>query len=188
VALPADHIAAHPTTITGSVGVIFLQPRVAGLMDKLGIGVDVSKSGSLKDMGSPFRAATEEEKKLVEAMTKALAARFLDLVQQRRSIEPAALATVSLARVFTAAEAKSLGLIDSVGYLDDAMAMARSLADLPRDAKVVTYRRRLAADSTYYLPGVEVEGTRPAVINLDMDGLLPPRAGMYYLWAPAYSQ
>ncbi len=188
VALPADHILAHPTTITGSVGVIFLQPRVAGLMEKLGVGMDVSKSGTLKDMGSPFRAATEEEKKIVNAMTRAQATRFLELVQKHRNLEPAALGIVASARVFGAAEAKDLGLIDSVGYLDDALATAKSLAGLQKDATVVTYRRHPAADGTYYLPGVEAEGGRPTVINLDLDGLLPPQAGMYYLWAPAYGQ
>ncbi len=61
IALPADRIVAHPTTITGSVGVIFLQPKVEGLMEKLGVEVDVSKSGDKKDMGSPFRPSTAEE-------------------------------------------------------------------------------------------------------------------------------
>jgi protease IV len=188
VALPADHIMAHPTTITGSVGVIFLMPRVAGLMEKLGVGVDVSKSGTLKDMGSPFRAATAEEKRLVDAMTRAQATRFLELVQKHRHLEPAALGIVASAQVFGAAEAKDLGLIDSVGYLDDALGKAKSLAGLPKDATVVTYRRQPSADGTYYLPGVEAEGARPAVINLDLDALLPPQAGMYYLWTPAYGQ
>ncbi|PKN08778.1 MAG: signal peptide peptidase SppA [Deltaproteobacteria bacterium HGW-Deltaproteobacteria-8] len=188
VSLPADHILAHPTTITGSVGVIFLMPRVAGLMEKLGVGMDVSKSGTLKDMGSPFRPATEEERRLVNSMTRAQATRFLELVQKHRHLEPAALGIVSSARVFTAAEAKDLGLIDSVGYLDDALNMAKDLARLPKDATVMTYRRRPAAEGTYYLPGAEAEGGRPAVINLDLGGLLPPQAGMYYLWTPAYGQ
>jgi protease-4 len=188
VALPADHILAHPTTITGSVGVVFLQPRVAGLMEKLGVGMDVSKSGTLKDMGSPFRAATEEERRLVNAMTRAQATRFLELVQRHRNLEPAALGIVASARVFSAAEANDLGLIDSVGYLDDALGKAKSLAGLPKDATVVTYRRRPTADGTYYLPGVEAEGARPTVINLDLDALLPPQAGMYYLWTPAFGQ
>ncbi|MDO9630629.1 MAG: S49 family peptidase, partial [Humidesulfovibrio sp.] len=188
VSLPADHILAHPTTITGSVGVIFLMPRVAGLMEKLGVGVDVSKSGTLKDMGSPFRAATAEEKTLVDAMTRAQATRFLELVQKHRHLEPAALGIVASARVFGAAEAKDLGLIDSVGYLDDALDKAKGLADLPKDATVVTYRRHKNADGTYYLPGAEAEGGRPAVISLDLGGLLPPQAGMYYLWTPAYGQ
>ncbi len=157
-------------------------------MEKLGVGVDVSKSGTLKDMGSPFRAATGEEKKLVDAMTQAQAARFLELVQKHRHLEPAALGITASARVFSAAEAKDLGLIDAVGYLDDALGTAKSLAGLPKDAKVVAYRRRPSADGTYYLPGVEADGARPTVINLDLGGLLPPRAGMYYLWTPAYEQ
>ncbi|MDP2847073.1 MAG: signal peptide peptidase SppA [Humidesulfovibrio sp.] len=188
VALPSDHIIAHPTTVTGSVGVIFLQPRVAGLLDKIGVGVDVSKSGLHKDMGSPFRDSTPEEKKLAEAMVKAQAARFLDLVQQHRKLEPAALTIAASARVFTAQEARDLGLIDSVGYMEDAVAKAASLAGLPEDARVVTYRRRPAADSTWYQASAEAEDLRPALIHLSLDSLLPPQAGFYAVWAPALSQ
>ena len=73
LALPADHIIAHPTTITGSVGVIFLQPKVTGLMEKIGVGVDVSKSGKNKDMGSPFRKTTPDEKIMFQELTDRLA-------------------------------------------------------------------------------------------------------------------
>lgn len=191
VALPADHIAAHPTTITGSVGVIFLMPRVAGLFEKLGVGVDVSKSGAHKDMGSPFRPATDEERRLTDALVKAQAARFLDLVQQHRKLEPAAQAVVSTARVFTAAEARDLGLVDSVGYMEDAVAQAAQLAGLPKDARVVAYRRRPGPDATWHQPGVEADGgsgTRAALVNVDLDRLLPPRAGMYALWTPGLDE
>jgi protease-4 len=185
VALPSDHIAAHPTTITGSVGVIFVMPRFAGLMEKVGVGVDVNKSGSLKDMGSPFRAATAEEKKLTDAMVKAQAARFLDLVQQNRKLSPEALATVSTARVFTAQEAKDLGLVDSVGYMEDALAKARELAGIARNAKLVTYRLHPGPNATYYQPSAETpEGLRAALFSMDLEGLLPPKAGLYTLWSP----
>lgn len=189
VALPADHIAAHPTTVTGSVGVIFVMPRVAGLLDKIGVGVDVSKSGALKDMGSPFRPATEEEKALTDAMTRAQAQRFLDLVRQSRKLSPEALATVATARVFTAQEAKGLGLVDSVGYMEDAVAKARELAGLDKDARVVTYRRKPEAHSTWYQRGAEDStGAPQALVGVDLGGLLPPKAGLYYLWAPGYSE
>ncbi len=59
ISLPADHIIAHPTTITGSIGVIFLYLRINGLMEKIGLAVEVSKSGKNKDMASPFRAPTQ---------------------------------------------------------------------------------------------------------------------------------
>jgi len=189
VALPSDYITAHPTTITGSVGVIFVMPRLAGLMDKIGVGVDVSKSGSLKDMGSPFRPATDEEKRLTEAMTKAQAARFTELVMQSRKLTPEALRTVSTAQVFTAAQAKDLGLIDSIGYMDDALAKTRELAGLDKDAKLITYRHRSSADATYYQPAAEaMDGQRPTLLSVDLGGLLPPKAGLYYLWGPGYAE
>ena len=81
-----------------------------------------------------------------------------------------------------------LGRLRTAPAPDEELAKAKNLAKLPKDAEVVTYRRQPAADGTYYLPGVEAEGLRPTVINLDLDGLLPPQAGMYYLWTPAYGQ
>jgi protease-4 len=188
IALPSDHIAAHPTTVTGSVGVIFLQPRVAELLGKLGVGVEVSKSGPHKDMGSPFREATPEEKRLIDSTVKAQAKRFLNLVQKHRTLDPAALQITATARVFTADEAKDLGLIDSIGYLDDAVAKAASLAGLPKDARVVTYRRRPGPDATWYQPSAEAEDQRPALIHLGLDTLLPTQAGLYYLWTPGLGQ
>jgi protease-4 len=183
-ALASDSICAQPTAITGSVGVIFLMPRLSGLMDKIGVGVDVSKSGAQKDMGSPFRPATEEEKKLTDAMVKAQAERFLGLVMERRGLAPQALATVSTARVFTAPEAKELGLVDSIGYMEDAVAEAGKLAGLPKDARVVAYRRRPGANPTWYQPGAEaVEGSGPRASLVDVSGLLP-RPGAYALWTP----
>ncbi|HQL00052.1 MAG TPA: S49 family peptidase, partial [Smithellaceae bacterium] len=64
LSMPADMIMAHPTTVTGSIGVIFIRPKVNALLDKVGIGVEISKFGSLKDMGSPYRPTTDEEKAL----------------------------------------------------------------------------------------------------------------------------
>lgn len=187
-ALPSDHIAAHPTTVTGSVGVIFLQPRVAGLLEKIGVGVDVSKSGLHKDMGSPFREPTLEERQLIDATVKSQAKRFLDLVQKHRKLEPAALNITATARVFTADEAKALGLIDSIGYMEDAVATAASLSGLPKDARVVAYRRHPGPDATWYQPSAEAEGQRPALIHLGLDTLLPTQAGLYYLWTPGLGQ
>jgi len=188
VALPADRIAAHPTSITGSVGVIFLMPRVAGLMDKIGVDVDVSKSGAHKDMGSPFRPATEQEKKLTDAMVKAQAARFLDLVQEHRKLKPEALAEVATARVFTADQALRIRLVDSVGYMEDAVAAAAELAGLPKDARVVAYRRTPGPDASWYQPGVEDVGARPALVNVDVPGLAQLRAGMYAVWTPGLAE
>jgi protease-4 len=88
IALPADRIIAHPTTVTGSIGVLLLRPDVSGLMEKIGLDVAVSKSGRNKDMGSPFRKATAEEEKLLQEVSDTLGRRFVDLVARHRKLAP----------------------------------------------------------------------------------------------------
>jgi len=100
VSLPADAIVAHPTSVTGSVGVIFLQPKVTGLMDKIGVQVEVSKSGRNKDMGSPFRPASKEEQQIIDNLTAQLGSRFVQLVREHRPLDADGLEEVASARVF----------------------------------------------------------------------------------------
>ena len=139
VALPADRIVAHPTTITGSIGVIFIGPRVDGLMDKVGVAVEVNKSGANKDTGSPFRARTAEENALIQDLTDQLGQRFIDLVMTHRELSPRAQQAVRTARVFLAARALELGLVDEIGYTGDALAAARRAAALSDNARVVVF-------------------------------------------------
>jgi protease-4 len=187
IALAADVILAHPTTVTGSVGVVFVRPKVAGLMEKIGVGVEVSKSGKDKDIGSPFRATTPEEERIFQAMTDQLAKRFLDLVRANRNLDPAQLAAVSTARVYLAEEAVNLKLVDRIGYMPDAVAEAKTLAGLREDAKVMVYRRVEYPDDNIYNPVTSYEGGRPAVLfETGLSSLfpaLPP--GFYYLWYPS---
>ena len=130
VALPADRIVAHPTAVTGSIGVILITPKVAGLMDKIGVAVEVNKSGSEKDMGSPFRASTVEEQKILQEMIAGLGSRFLALVAKHRNVDAAVLDKISTARIYGSEEALRLGLVDRIGYLDDALIDAKHLAGL----------------------------------------------------------
>ncbi|MEJ2472424.1 MAG: signal peptide peptidase SppA [Desulfobacterales bacterium] len=189
IALPADAIVAHPTTITGSVGVLFLQPKVVGLMDKIGVEVQVSKSGANKDIGSPFRAATAQEKKILQEMTDKLARRFLDLVSQHRRIDAKRLAEIASANVYLAEEAQRLGLVDRVGYLNDAVEEAGRLAGLNTDAKVVVYRREKYENDTIYNMQSTWSGGNERVSLIDLG--LPVSetsdiaAGFYYLWPTA---
>jgi protease-4 len=183
LALPADRIFAHPTSITGSVGVVFLRPQLFGLMDKIGVGVAVSKSGKNKDIGSPFRPATEEEDAIFQDLTDRLAERFIDRVRAHRSISGPALTDVATARIYIAEEARALGLVDEVGYLSDAVAAAKKMAGLAEDARVVVYRRTAYANDTIYNPATG-PGAGPEMPRLGL-GLLPVQAGFYYLWPMA---
>jgi protease-4 len=187
IALPADKIVAHPTTLTGSIGVIFLQPKVTGLMEKIGVGVDISKSGKNKDMGSWFRPTTAEEKKLMQALTDRLGQRFLTLVQQNRKLDKKTLTEIATARVYLAEEALQLKLVDQIGYLGDAIGTAKDLAKLPPDAKVVVYRRVAYPDDNIYNTRTSWQGGRRlALIDLDLPlSMRDLRTGFYYLWPSA---
>ena len=190
MALPADHIIAHPTTLTGSVGVIFLQPKVTGLMEKIGVGVDVSKSGKNKDMGSPFRKTTPDEKIMFQELTDRLAKRFLDLVRQHRKLDKQALAEVATARIYLADEALERKLVDQVGYLNDAVEKARNIAGLSPESRVVVYRRSEYPNDTVYNTRTSWEGGQGvSLVDLDLPASISDmQAGFYYLWPAAAGQ
>ena len=185
IALPADLIMAHPTTVTGSVGVIYARPRVAELLEKVGVGVAVNKSGDNKDMGSPFRQPTLIEEELFQEITDQLAGRFLDLVAEHRQLSPEALNNVASARIYLASDAQELGLVDEIVYLPQAIERAKSISGLEENAKVVVYRRRPVADDTLY------STTSATAVGPDAAALLGlPRwdaglsTGFHYLWQP----
>ncbi len=186
MSLPADVILAHPTTITGSVGVISLQPKIKGLMDKIGVGVDVQKTGKYKDMGSPYRETGDEEKKLMQKAMESFGGRFIDLVKKHRKLSKEALAEVSTARIFLSDEALKIGLIDKIGYISDAVKETKKLAGLPDDAKVVVYRRAEFPEDNYYnIAGAAAGTLNPSLINLELPEILNAKAGFYYLWPGA---
>ena len=191
VALPADLILAHPTTITGSIGVVFLRPNVSGLMNKICVEVDASKSGKNKDMGSPFRKATREEEQIVQNLIDEFAGRFMSLTMNHRKLSDQARENVASARVFIAADALNLGLVDRIGYLDDAIRDAAKLAGLPDDAKVVVYRRTEYPNDNLYNTSSTGKQGLPEINLIDLglgDSVTPLRNGFYYLWMPGQDE
>jgi protease-4 len=188
VSLPADIITAHPTTVTGSVGVLFLQPKIAGLMEKIGFSVDVKKFGKNKDMGTPFRESSEEEQRLLQKLVDDMGDRFMRLVQKHRKPDQHALTEISTARIFSADEALKLGLVDKIYYLSDAMRESKQLAGLSADARVVVYRRTEFPDDTYYNTStVTSEGVNVPAVNIQLPEMLVLKTGFYYLWPGAVS-
>jgi protease-4 len=182
ISLPADAIVAHPTTTTGSIGVIFLRPKVDGLMNKIGVQVVISKSGRNKDMNSPFRESLQEEKQMMDTQIDALGQRFLGLVKSHRQLSPASLQAISTGRIFLAHEAYQLGLVDEVGYLEDALSQARTLAGLPENVRIIVYRRTEYPDDTLYNTAntsVSVGTGKIALIDLNLPELV---TGFYYMW------
>jgi len=184
VSLPSDLIIAHPTSITGSIGVIFLRPKVTDLMGKIGLDIEVIKSGQNKDMGFPFRESTEEEQKIFQDLINELGGRFINLVAKHRKIDQNILSNISSARVYLAKEALQLGLVDEIGYLNDAIMQAKELAGLNEDCKVIVYRRtRYPNDNIYNTSTTRLGSQGLSLIDLGvLDSVTSLRTGFYYLW------
>jgi len=185
ISLPADFIMAHPTTVTGSVGVIFMRPQIHGLMSKIGVDVDADVSGINKDMGSPFRESTEREKLMFKSLIDTLGDRFLDLVKTHRPVE-ASLEEIASARIYLAGEAVEAGMIDGLGYLPDAIAKAKALAGLPEESKVVVYRRTdFPNDNIYNSVQMRTPVKPAALIDIGLpESVTRNLSGFYYLWTP----
>ena len=180
LSLPADKIIAHPTSIVGSVGVIFLRPKVYGLMDKIGLKMEVNTSGPEKDMGSPFKAATEEERVYFQNMIRSMADRFYTLVTTHRKLPEGALDTIKKAGVYMPEEAVKLGLVDGIGYLPESIGLAVKMAGIEGPYSVVTYRRdRFPDDTIYNNAAAQEKGGMP--LNLHVPGLGGMTAGFYYV-------
>src|SRR5438128_10183826 len=141
VAVAADKIMAHPSSVTGSLGVIMLTVNARGLLEKIGLEATAVASGPKKDMGSPFRTMTDEERAIFQGVIDSFYQRFLSVIQEgRRNLTPEEIRKLADGRIYSGEQAKALGLVDSVGYLDDAIELARRQAGL-MDVRVVDLRR-----------------------------------------------
>jgi protease-4 len=183
VASACDSIIAHPSTITGSIGVISLFPDLEGLLSKVGVRVQVIKSGELKDAGSPFRDLSEQEQRLFQEIIDELYERFLEVVHEKRkdALSLEEIRKLADGRVYTAAQALKLKLIDEVGYFDEALARLLSLSRISA-ARVVAYTYYPRRQSNLYAAKME----NPALFDQKSiaDALPTLRSGFYYLWLP----
>lgn len=157
VACTADLIMAHPTSVTGSIGTIANTMNVAGLMEKIGVGHESIKSGQNKDMGSPFRPMTAEERAIFQSIIDTSYNRFVDIVAAGRpDLSRDEVLTLADGRIYAAAQAQDAGLVDEIGYLDDAFERAKQLAEL-RDASLVAYTFHPRRSPNVYSPMASVK-------------------------------
>jgi protease-4 len=180
-ALAADRIVASPTTITGSVGVVMTFVNAEGLLEKIGVGTTTVKSGARKDIASPTRALEPEERELLQGLADRMFAQFRQTVRARRpGMTDEDWQVVADGRPLSAEEALKLHMVDEVGYLDDALDVAYSLAGIT-EADVIQYRPRPHYNTNIYarspLPTASLEESLRALA-----GRREPK--FLYLWAP----
>jgi protease-4 len=141
---------AQPTSLVGSIGVIFETFNLEGTMSKLGIEPENYKSAVHKDIGSPFREPTADEKVIMQQLVDDYYARFKSIVTTNRTItHPADFPMMTDGRVFSGDEAQQLGLVDQTGILDDAIQLARDMSHSP-NAEVVAYRHPAGSSGSIY--------------------------------------
>ena len=166
VAMAGDSIMVHPTSLVGSIGVLALKLNLEGLMGKVGVEWEVVKSTEKKDFMSPFRRLTKEERALFQETIDRYYDRFVDVVVLNRSrLDAKAVKVLADGRVYNARQALENYLVDSIGYLQDLVELAKKDLNQP-DLKVVTYGRPREYKSNYY----SSVGSIPKInlINLDM--------------------
>jgi protease-4 len=182
IALAADTVVAHPTTVTGSIGVIMVSANVEGLLGKLGVATSTIKSGEHKDMGSPFRKLTPEERAIFQSVIDNLQRQFVAKVVERRKIPLETATPLADGRIYTADQALAHRLIDRIGYMPDAVEAAKRAAGIT-EARVVVYRRPNQYRATYYAhaeaPASGLEASLSQLATLAGAG---PK--FLYLWAP----
>lgn len=141
LALGADRIVAHPTSLTGGIGVVFNHVNLQDAMAQLNVSDDPIKAGTLIDMGSVTKPLEPQTRELLQEMADGFRQRFLDRVTRRRpELTDADRRTLADGRVVAASRALKLHLVDRLGYIEDALGEAEHLAGVA-DAEVVLYSR-----------------------------------------------
>jgi protease-4 len=179
-AMAADTVLAHPTTVTGSIGVIFRGVNVSGLMGKLGIQDQTITSGEYKDAGSPLREMRPEERRQIQGILDDLHERFREVVAEGRpQLGRERVAELADGRIYSAEQALALGLVDGVADLPGAIDEAKRRAGTA-EARVVSFHRERDWRENLY--------TQPPAAQAPLLGLatlLQLRSPSFlYLWWP----
>jgi protease-4 len=141
IACAGKWIVANPDTLTGSIGVITEMTNVDELAKKLGIQVIVIKTGPNKDIGSPFRPMTEDEIELWQTVIDQAFDGFVQVVAQGRGLPEDKVRQIGDGRIYNGKQAKELGLVDQLGYLEDAIDKAGELGGIEGEPRVIEYKR-----------------------------------------------
>ena len=137
IACAAEKIFSNPGTITGSIGVIFQTSHYGDLLEKIGLHSVTLKSGAYKDIGSPTREMTQDERNIIQGVIDRIHAQFVQAVVEGRRMEESKVLELADGRFFSGDQACSLGLVDALGNLDDAIDTAAEMAGIFGEPTVV---------------------------------------------------
>lgn len=178
VACAADKIVANPGTITGSISAIMQFANFEELLKKIGMKSSVVKSGEYKDIGSPLRDMTPEEKVIIQELVDDIYNQFVDVIVKERKIPREKVIAIADGRVFSGRKAKELGLVDYLGDMSSAARLASKLAG--KDGKYdLVYPPKYRPTFFDYL----MEGAASHISN-SIKGKMESKVGINYLYYP----
>ncbi len=181
IASACDKIVAHPGTLTGSIGVIFSVSNLEGLFGKVGYKMEAIKSGKFKDIGSPARSMTPEERKLLQEMIDDAYGQFVSAVAAGRNMPADKVKEYADGRIYTGSQALERKLVDQLGDSDDAVALAARMGG-------VAGKPRIRHEADHFSDIFEMLDSRfHGVLEghaAFLDGLKPSdHMGLEYRWA-----
>ena len=144
VACASDLIVANPGTITGSIGVIMQFSNLEELLKKIGVRGVVIKSGEHKDIGSPFRDMTPEEKRIMQEVLDNVHQQFIQAVADGRKLDRSRVAQIADGRIMTGEQAKNLGLVDELGNLQDTIDITAKMVGIEGKPNVLYPKKKLS--------------------------------------------
>jgi protease-4 len=186
LAAAANHVVASPGSLTGSIGVIIQLAEIEGLLRKVGVRYEIVKAGRFKDAGNISRPMSDEERQVLQALVDDMYDQFVTAVAVSRGLDRQRVLALADGRVYSGRRAKELGLVDTLGGLDEAIQRAAELAGIPGKPKLVRPRRpfRLADVLDWF--GVQSPlgawlgtGTGPGMSRLPL--LTAPKLPLYLM-------
>ena len=185
VAAPATKIVSNPGTITGSIGVFIQFVRLEELLNKIGVDLEIVKSGEFKDMGSPDRKLTQRDREILDALIKDLQGQFVTAVASGRNLSVEKVQEIADGRIFSGARAKDLGLVDFMGNFQDAVEITKKIVGIKGDVALVYPKKSTGKlwnlfleSSVRNIVGVLTEKGGSSV-EYRWDGLGNPSSGSY---------
>jgi len=138
IASACDKIVANPGTLTGSIGVLLELGNVQELFKKIGVKVEIIKSGKHKDSGSMFRELTPEERKMFQELVQEAYNQFIEAIVQGRNMEKEKLLELADGRIYTGSQALSAGLVDKLGNDQTAIELAKEIAKISGEPRMIS--------------------------------------------------
>ena len=172
VAAAADRIVANPGTLTGSIGVKMEFANIEKLLEKIGVRGMVVKAGEYKDVGSPFREMSAQEKKILQDVIDDVHSQFIKAVAEGRNMQEAEVRAIADGRIFTGRQALDLKLVDQLGDLADSIKIAGELVGIHGKPRVIEKRKKipffdyLKEESAAWIADVIIRGVSRSSVTL----------------------